>query len=183
MNFFSRKATKKNSFFSRPCLEGLEIRLVPAGEFLLHSNPGATKRIFLDFDGHTTTGTLWNAQGYGTTIVTPAFDIDNNTSSFSATELANIREIWERVSEDYLPFNVDVTTQNPGIEALRKVGSSDTQWGIRAAIGGFSSILPIDGPGAVGIAHRGSFSETFDDPCFIFSKEYTSSYSNAYANK
>ncbi len=128
MNFFSRKATKKNSFFSRPCLEGLEIRLVPAGEFLLHSNPGATKRIFLDFDGHTTTGTAWN-QSYGTTIVTPAYDIDNNPSSFSSTELANIREIWERVSEDFLPFNVDVTTEDPGINALTKSNGTDTDWG------------------------------------------------------
>jgi hypothetical protein len=182
MNFFSRKATKKNSFFSRPCLEGLEIRLVPAGEFLLHSNPGATKRIYLDFDGHTTTGTAWNIDN-GATIISPAYDIDNNTSSFSATELANIREIWERVREDFLPFNVDVTTQNPGIEALRKVGSSDTEWGIRVAIGGFSSVLPVDGPGAVGIAHFDSFSSNIDDPCFVFSKEYTSSSSNAFANK
>ena len=125
MNFFSRKATKKNSFFSRPCLEGLEIRLVPAGEFGLHSNPGATKCIFLDFDGSTTTGTQWNI-GYGATIVTPAYDIDNNTSSFSSTELANIREIWERVSEDYLPFNVDVTTEDPGINALIKSNSIGT---------------------------------------------------------
>ncbi|NBY00400.1 MAG: hypothetical protein EBQ87_00210, partial [Planctomycetes bacterium] len=182
MNFFGRKVTKKNSFFSRPCLEGLEIRLVPAGEFLLHSNPGATKRIYLDFDGHTTTGTQWNITN-GATIVTPAYDIDNNPASFSATELANIREIWERVSEDFLPFDVDVTTEDPGIEALRNTGGSDNQWGIRTAIGGFSSILPVDGPGAVGIAHLGSFSSNIDDPCFIFSKEYTSSYPNAYANK
>ena len=182
MNFFSRKATKKNSFFSRPCLEGLEIRLVPAGEFLLHSNPGATKRIFLDFDGHTTTGTAWNFNN-GATIVSPAYDIDNNTSSFSATELANIREIWERAAEDFLPFDVDVTTEDPGVEALRNTGGSDTQWGIRAAIGGFSSVLPISGSGAVGVAHLGSFSASFDDPCFIFPKEYTSSSSNAYANK
>lgn len=182
MNFFSRKATKKNSFFSRPCLEGLEIRLVPAGEFLLHSNPGATKRIFLDFDGHTTTGTQWNIQN-GATIISPAYDIDNNTNSFSATELANICEIWERVSEDFLPFDVDVTTQDPGVEALRNTGGSDTQWGIRAAIGGFSAVLPISGSGAVGVAHLGSFSASFDDPCFIFPKEYTSSSSNAYANK
>lgn len=182
MNFFSSKATKKNSFFSRPCLEGLEIRLVPAGEFLLHSNPGATKRIYLDFDGHTTTGTAWNIQN-GATIISPAYDIDNNTNSFSATELANIREIWERAAEDFLPFDVDVTTEDPGIEALRNTGGSDTQWGIRAVIGGFSSVLPISGSGAVGVAHLGSFSASFDDPCFIFPKEYTSSSSNAYANK
>jgi subtilisin-like proprotein convertase family protein len=162
MNFFSRKATKKNSFFSKPCLEGLEIRLVPAGEFLLHSNPGATKRIFLDFDGHTTTGTAWLR---GATIVTPAYDIDSNPSSFSSTELANIREIWERVSEDFLPFNIDVTTEDPGIEALRKVGNSDTEWGIRVVIG--QNTAPA--PGAGGVAYLNSFSWNTDTPCFVFS--------------
>ena len=162
MNFFSSKATKKNSFFSRPCLEGLEIRLVPAGEFLLHSNPGATKRIYLDFDGHTTTGTAWLR---GATIVTPAFDIDNNPSSFSATELARIREAWERAAEDFLPFNVDVTTEDPGIEALRKVGSSDTEWGIRVVIG--QNTAPA--PGAGGVAYLNSFSWNTDTPCFVFS--------------
>lgn len=78
---------------------------------------------------------------------------------------------------------MDVTTQDPGVEALRNTGGSDTQWGIRAAIGGFSAVLPISGSGAVGVAHLGSFSASFDDPCFIFPKEYTSSSSNAYANK
>ncbi|MEI6686300.1 MAG: M66 family metalloprotease, partial [Planctomycetota bacterium] len=161
MNFFSRKATKKNSFFSRPCLEGLEIRLVPAGEFGLHSNPGATKCIFLDFDGSTTTGTAWLN---GATIVTPAFDIDNNPSSFSATELARIREIWERVSEDYLPFNVDVTTEDPGIEGLRKVGSSDTAWGVRVAIG--NNIAPA--PTAGGVSYVGVYGNEYYGPAFVF---------------
>ena len=165
MNFFSSKATKKNSFFSRPCLEGLEIRLVPAGEFLLHSNPGATKRIFLDFDGHTTTGTAWLN---GATIVSPAYDIDNNPSSFSATELSNIREIWERVSEDYLPFNVDVTTEDPGIEALRNTGGSDTQWGLRAIIGGtWQTVLPSLGS-AGGWSYVGTFGREQYGPAFIF---------------
>lgn len=171
MNFFSRKATKKKSFFSRPCLEGLEIRLVPAGEFLLHSNPGATKRIYLDFDGHTTTGTRWNINN-GTTIITPSFDIDNNPSSFSATELARIREIWERVSEDYLPFNIDVTTEDPGINALIKSNTSDTDWGVRVAIGGVNTtVLPVDGTGAGGVAYLNSFynsDRSIDTPCFVF---------------
>ncbi len=168
MNFFSRKATKKNSFFSKPCLEGLEIRLVPAGEFLLHSNPGATKRIYLDFDGHTTTGTAWNSSTGVATIVSPAYDIDNNPSSFSATELANIREIWERVSEDYLPFNVDITTEDPGIEALRNTGGSDNQWGLRAIIGGtWQTVLPSLGS-AGGWSYVGTFGRELYGPAFIF---------------
>ena len=38
--------------------------------FLLHSNPTASKTIFLDFDGFTATGTWWNSS-YGNSIVSP----------------------------------------------------------------------------------------------------------------
>jgi len=172
MNFFSRKATNKKSFFSRPCLEGLEIRLVPAGEFLLHSNPGATKRIFLDFDGHTTTGTQWNTQNNGANgaaIISPAYDIDNNPSSFSITELANIRQIWQRVSEDYLPFDVDVTTEDEGIDVLRNTGGSDNKWGIRVIIGGtWQTVLPAMGSSG-GWSFLGTFGNELYGPAFVFS--------------
>ena len=161
--FFHRQPNlKKNVFRAFPRLEVLEDRLVPAGEFSLHSLPGATKVIYLDFDGHTTSNTGWLN---GATIVTPAYDIDNNPSSFNPTELNNIRETWERVAEDYLPFNVDVTTEDPGIEALRKTSASDTTWGIRCVIG--ENTAPA--PGAGGVAFLNSFSWNTDTPCFVFS--------------
>ena len=47
--------------------------------------------------------------------------------------------IWRSVAEDFAPFNVDVTTEDPGVEALRKFGTGDTQWGVRVVIGGSSS--------------------------------------------
>lgn len=53
--------------------------------FLLHSNPSASKVIYLDFDGHTTTGLTWN-NNYGDPIVTPAFSFEGD-SSFSDNEL------------------------------------------------------------------------------------------------
>ena len=34
-----------------------------AKTFDLHSNPGAQRTIFLDFDGHTVSGTEWNSDG------------------------------------------------------------------------------------------------------------------------
>ena len=46
--------------------------------FLLHSLPGASKVIYLDFDGHTTTGTAWN-NGYGATIVSAPYTIDGDS--------------------------------------------------------------------------------------------------------
>jgi subtilisin-like proprotein convertase family protein len=172
MFFRNRFKPKQNIFRALPRLEFLEARLVPAGEFSLHSLPGATKVIYLDFDGHTTTGTRWNATN-GPTIITPVYSIDSiRTTNFSAQELVNIREIWERVAEDFRPFNVDVTTEDPGVSGLINSGGSDTTWGIRATIGGLSTILPVDGPGAVGIALFNSFNDNADEPCFIFSEEY-----------
>jgi hypothetical protein len=132
--------------------------------FNLNSNADANHIIYLDFDGHTTTGTAWNNQ-YGNSIVTPAFDTDGNTSSFSNDELETIWRIWQRVSEDFSPFNVNVTTQAPSSDRLINSGSGDTQWGIRVAIGGSST----DWLGnAGGIAYLDSFNWDTDTPAFVF---------------
>lgn len=139
-----------------------------ANTFLLHSDPGAHQVIYLDFDGNVTTGTSWNS-GYtgGAPIVTPAFDFDGNTSSFSDDELSQIQRMWQRVSEDFIPFNVDVTTQDPGVAALSKTDAQDTDWGVRVCVGGsFSDWL---GNPAGGIAYIGSFNDAIDTPCFVFS--------------
>jgi Metallo-peptidase family M12B Reprolysin-like len=79
--------------------------------FTLHSKPGATKIIYLDFDGHVITGTAWNSTV--STYNAKAFDTDSNIAAFGPTELSQIAEIWHRIAEDYAPFNVDVTTELP----------------------------------------------------------------------
>ena len=81
---------------------------------ILHSNPSATKKVFLDFDGQTITGTSWNDYNSGRPIHAPAYDLDGNILDFNSTEIARIQQIWQRVSEDFAPFNVDVTTEDPG---------------------------------------------------------------------
>ena len=135
--------------------------------FRLHSNPGASKRIYLDFDGHVTSGTIWNSNYTGgQNIVTPAFDIDGNTTAFSDVERERIQLIWERVSEDYIPFNVDVTTEDPGAAALTNSGGTDSEWGIRIVIGGSS--YDWWGAGNGGLAYVGSFNWSSDTPGFVF---------------
>ncbi|MEO8272357.1 MAG: M12 family metallo-peptidase, partial [Aureliella sp.] len=135
--------------------------------FLLNSNPGANHRIYLDFDGHTTSGTNWNTYfNGGQNIVSPAFDIDGNANSFSNAELERIQWIWERVSEDFMPFDVNVTTQDPGSAALIKSGSSDSEWGIRVVIGGSSQ--DWYGAAAGGVGYVGSFNWNTDSPVFVF---------------
>ncbi|MBE9200432.1 MULTISPECIES: DUF4347 domain-containing protein [unclassified Nodularia (in: cyanobacteria)] len=139
--------------------------------FFLNSLAGANQTIYLDFNGHTTSGTAWN-QNFtnGANIVTPAFDLDGNPASFSSTELERIQYIWQRVAEDFIPFNVNVTTQAPtDINDLIKSGANDTRWGVRAVIGG--SGLDWIGQRLSGIAYFGSFNWNTDTPTFMFSED------------
>ena len=143
--------------------EGVPVDL--ADTFLLNSNPGAAHTIFLDFDGHTTSGTNWNSSYTGgADIVTPAYDFEGDASSFTDAELTQIQWIWQRVAEDYMPFDVNVTTQDPGAEALIKTSQkgggknkppADTEWGVRIVIGGSSS--DWYGSAAGGVGYLGSF--------------------------
>jgi serralysin len=130
-----------------------------ADTFKLQSLNTASKRIYLDFDGHTTEGTQWVNGGK---IVTPAYSLDDSPL-FSDLELTNIQEIWARVSEDFVPFEVDVTTQEPTLDDLRKVGVADTSWGIRVVIG-----RNTWGSQGSGVAYRGSFNFDSDTPVFVF---------------
>jgi PKD repeat protein len=98
--------------------------------FALHSKPGSNRVIYLDFNGHVATSTAWST----TALNAQAYDIDGKPGAFSETELNNIREIWQRVAEDYAPFDVDVTTQEPTLDALRRTSSSDVQYGTRVVI-------------------------------------------------
>ena len=81
--------------------------------FNLHSRPGAPNVVYLDFTGHTVTGTAWNGLAGTDPLVARPFDLDGSPTTFGATELAAIAEIWARVAEDYAPFNIDVTTEEP----------------------------------------------------------------------
>jgi len=135
--------------------------------FKLHSRPGAKLVIFLDFDGHTTSGTSWNSSFTGgADFTTPAFDTDGNPATFSTAEQTLIQGVWRRIAEDYAPFDVDVTTEDPGVEALRRSGSGDVNWGVRVVIGGSS--LQWLGSSAGGVAYVGSFNWTSDTPAYVF---------------
>jgi hypothetical protein len=134
--------------------------------FFLNSLAGANQTIYLDFDGHTTTGTSWN-NSTRPEIITPAYDFDGNTAFFSDAELQRIQYIWQRVAEDFRPFNVNVTTQVPtDINDLIKSGSTDTRWGVRVVIGGSS--YDWYGKGAGGVAYLNSFNWNADTPAFVF---------------
>src|SRR5688572_29888698 len=78
----------------------------------LHSNPNAFAKLFLDFDGG-----LWQDTWYR------PYAIDGDDTTFNAAEQASITEQWQRVSEAFSPFNLDVTTVDPGNLNERETGT------------------------------------------------------------
>jgi PKD repeat protein len=135
--------------------------------FLLHSKPGATRIIYLDFDGHYMSGTAWNS-GYngGAAITCPPWDTDGNPSSFGDAERTAIQQIWLRVAEDYAPFDVDVTTEFMGEAAITRTSAADASYGMRVLISPIASYFGNYG----GIAYVGVFSNTGDNykPALVF---------------
>jgi hypothetical protein len=111
--------------------------------FSLHSRPGAKKLIYLNFKGHTFVNSRYNICRYDamakvticpTKIVSGAYDTDGDPTTFSVTELNNIKSIWQRVAGNYSPFDVDVTTELPTDDKLLKTSSTDEYFGAHILI-------------------------------------------------
>ncbi|MFM7101916.1 MAG: hypothetical protein ACKO3N_12180, partial [Verrucomicrobiota bacterium] len=138
-----------------------------ADTFKLHSKPGASRIIYLDFDGHTLTGTAWNA-GKADPIIAPAFSIDGDATTFNSTELTRIQYIWQRVAEDYAPFDVDVTTELTSESQITRSSSSDTVYGTRVLISPISTAVGFGSSG--GVAYVGIYANVGDyyKPALVF---------------
>lgn len=112
------------------------------------SLPAAQAVLFLDFDGHTVDGTSWNYDG----------PIYCGGSGLSSTQ---ITEVFNRVSEDYRPFDINVTTdsvkyqQAPYNKRMRVVITVTSDW---------------YGAPAGGVSFIGSFIWGDESPCFVFSQ-------------
>ncbi|MCP4269917.1 MAG: hypothetical protein GY777_30815, partial [Candidatus Brocadiaceae bacterium] len=154
--------------------EGDEIPSVAEGAFPydqtfeLHSLPGSKRTIYLDFDGHTVTGTAWNTYYSVGTINSPAYDLDGDSSSFSNSEMDRIQDIWRLVSEDYAPFDVDVTTEDPGQNAITRSSSGDDIYGTRIVM----TADNFAGCGCGGFAYVGVFDYvgSYYKPAFVFNE-------------
>lgn len=120
---------------------------------LLHSNAAAAVKVYLDFDGHF--DAVWGAYS---NVSTPVYDRDGDATTFSDSELASITEIWRRVSEDFAPFHVDVTTENPG--------NFNNGVALRVAIGGAGGWL---GAQAGGVAYVNTFTNSIVNTVYVFS--------------
>ena len=107
----------------------------PLGQtFLLQSRPGASKTLYLDFNGHTISGTAWNNSSGVDPMYAAPWSADADRSNFSDSELMNIQAMWRQVAEDFAPFDINVTTEDPGFDALTRSGSGDNEYGSRALI-------------------------------------------------
>lgn len=110
------------------------------GILVLESLHGAAAVVYLDFQG-----------GY-----TPTWGgIKYERPSLSN---AQIRDVWTRVAEDYLPFEINVTTDLKVFEAAAEESRQ------RVVITPSTDAAP----GSGGVAYIGSFNWTGDTPCWVF---------------
>ncbi|KRA38172.1 MULTISPECIES: zinc-dependent metalloprotease family protein [unclassified Nocardioides] len=127
-----------------------------AETFTLHSRPGAARSVYLDFDGGNLLSTnSWLLNGL-TTLLFPGWSLDGS-SAFSDAERTLVQEVWARVAEDYAPFDVDVTTQEPAAGGLWRSGTSDTVYGSRVAFTSGSAVQSALCGGCGGLGWIGTF--------------------------
>eukprot|EP00049_Salpingoeca_infusionum_P012568 m.229486 g.229486 ORF g.229486 m.229486 type:complete len:613 (+) comp15212_c0_seq1:60-1898(+) len=88
-------------------------RYLSNGLPIFHSRPDSSRTLYLDFDGHQQpSNTAWgafSARPFDTSNDDPSF----SNPSFSSYEQGQIADVWRRVAEDYAPFDIDVTTEEP----------------------------------------------------------------------
>ncbi|MGL6110140.1 MAG: PKD domain-containing protein [Rubrivivax sp.] len=133
--------------------------------FLLHSRVGAKRTIYLNFRGAALGNTAWN--GSGGTLTALPFDIDGVPYTFSNAELERIQYIWQRVVEDFAPFDVDVTTEAPAGDVLTRSGSTDQVFGTTVVVTSRSGVYSCS---CGGVAYIGIFDDTSDyyKPALVF---------------
>ena len=144
--------------------------------FALSSRPSSPRTIFLDFDGHTTTGTHWNSNFSLPTIVSTPYDyyswsVASTPGVFTDLERSNMHQIWQMVADDFAAFDVNVTTIDPGAAGLSRTSSSDTTFGTRVVITASNWYYRLYGSAIGGIAYVNLFSSNSDLPAFVFSNQ------------
>lgn len=158
------------SFDSAQAAGGPRPSFDPNTVFSLHSYPTATKTIYLDFNGHQAMNTWWNRDYNLPVISTAPYSIDENPA-FSDTELYYMYIMFNKVSEFFSPFNVDVTTEEPSQSDLLNTGDGDDRWGTRVAIGESNHPISFVAGGVAYLSDFGSPRIAFsgvDNPAYVF---------------
>ena len=138
----------------------------------LHSLPGSRHTIYLDFDGmELDPASAWSTQNGLPAGAYEGWDPMKDGPAFSDAERAAIQEIWARVAEDYAPFDVDVTTDDPGDEALRVDAPGDTVFGTRLVVtdsADASAVLCPNGCGGVAWIGQVDRPSAVVEPAWVF---------------
>lgn len=129
--------------------------------FALHSRPGAARTIFIDFDGARIAGTAWNLVESVLDGSHPAWDPGRDGAAFNAQERTLVQDVWRRVAEDFAPYDVDVTTEDPGDLGNR---------GVRALVTPSPGAMSVLCGSCSGIAYVGVFGRTYYDPAWVFAQ-------------
>ncbi len=134
------------NLFTLIFLSGLFLSFKANSTPILNSLPTAQATIFLDFDGHFVNGSSWNG----------GKPLDCAPSGLTDVQ---ITEVFNRVSEDYRPFNINITTDSVTFLAAPLTAR------IRIIVTPTSSWYPNVG----GVSYTGSFTWGDDTPGFVFS--------------
>lgn len=144
---------------------------LPAGTdaFTLHSRPGAQRTIHLDFDGHSALGAAWSPSYTGGDGIAEPYSSDADAGAFNDAELADIRSIWQRVAEDFAPFDVNVTTADPGFDAIDRSSTSDAQYGTRVVLTSSATECGCGGVAYVGVFdYTGGYGHAYYQPALVY---------------
>lgn len=127
-----------------PIIKGQKNKAQP----IFNSNPSVTGVIYLDFDGEVVPPGAWSNS---TINAQPQQNYSN----------AQIEDMWLLIAEDYISFNVNVTTDPARFNSAPanrriKVIFTDTD---------------IAAPGFGGSARNGSYYDGSNDPCWVFNEQ------------
>lgn len=146
-----------------------------AQTFALHSRPGSTRTVYLDFDGATVSGTAWNdpeSDHWLPSGTWKGWDSNGDASTFSLNEHAWVQHVWRQVAESFAAFDVDVTTADPGAAALRRESESDPTYGTRVVFTSDASASDLACSGCFGLALDRAFDAVdptgFRSPAWVF---------------
>ena len=129
-----------------------------------NSKPGATRHIYLDFNGGTVTGTAWNVNNAASWDV-KVWSQDADRTTFNDSEQTWMRRLWERVAEDYAPFDVNVTTDVTYDPSTYTGNKDNVGWVLICETTDNNGLsLPHNGSG--GVAYVGVFGNSTYSPTY-----------------
>lgn len=103
-----RDVTDKPVAPSEPRVEAAPVLISSPPKY--NSKPGATYHIYLDFNGGVVQGKQWNTSANIPIWDCFPWDEDGDLETFSDAEQATMKRTWQRVAEDFAPWDVNVTT-------------------------------------------------------------------------